>query len=335
MSVATSAAPSHTSQQAKLWSAGLVGAALVLGGLFAILALLPKLWATSVDPALGDKLAGISFGLRVIAQIACLVVLATVGARLLSTAAVGARGATFLAITFIFTAFFTARALYMIALRFMDGTWITGDILAMIWNAFIAFVLFRFATSDRMARWSVVLERGGWFTTTPYKRTQGQLIRRLTILGFLVIIGSAVYSLSHHGHLRRFAAPGTQDWVMRTPGLPDVTLLPDLQFTVPLILIAGGIWLALRAVNYPPFADFLIATEAEMNKVAWPTKRNLIKDTIVVLIMVALLAIFLFLVDVFWGWLLSRELIGILPTDQQKAQIKKPDQAGPNDKLEW
>ena len=61
-----------------------------------------------------------------------------------------------------------------------------------------------------------------------------------------------------------------------------VTYLPDLQFTVPLILIAATLWFAWRAVNYPTFGDFLIATEAEINKVSW-TREALIRDTIVVL----------------------------------------------------
>src|SRR5262249_36671925 len=47
-----------------------------------------------------------------------------------------------------------------------------------------------------------------------------------------------------------------------------LTLLPAVQFTVPLLLLAGAIWAAWRVVNMPTFADFLIATEAELNKVS-------------------------------------------------------------------
>src|SRR5207248_2889718 len=51
-----------------------------------------------------------------------------------------------------------------------------------------------------------------------------------------------------------------------------ITLLPSVQFTVPLLLLAAGMWLAWRVVNLPMFADFLIATEAELNKVSWTTR---------------------------------------------------------------
>src|SRR5262249_52769323 len=79
-----------------------------------------------------------------------------------------------------------------------------------------------------------------------------------------------------------------------------ITLLPSVQFTVPLLLLAGSLWLAWRVVNMPTFADFLIATEAELNKVSWTTQRKLVQDTIVVLVTVLLMAVFLFGMD--WTW---------------------------------
>ena len=42
-------------------------------------------------------------------------------------------------------------------------------------------------------------------------------------------------------------------------------------------------WLIFRLVQYPPFADFLIATEAEMNKVSWTSRDDLNRATTVVL----------------------------------------------------
>ena len=97
-----------------------------------------------------------------------------------------------------------------------------------------------------------------------------------------------------------------------------VTLLPDLYLTIPLVLIAATIWFAWRVVNYPQFADFLIATEAEINKVSWSSRRALVRDTIVVLVSLFLLTFFLFVVDIFWGWLLSSPWIGVLPTEAEK-----------------
>ena len=40
-------------------------------------------------------------------------------------------------------------------------------------------------------------------------------------------------------------------------------------------LALGFGWLIFRIVHFPPFAEFLIATEAEMNKVSWTSKEDL------------------------------------------------------------
>ena len=101
-----------------------------------------------------------------------------------------------------------------------------------------------------------------------------------------------------------------------------VPLLPSVQFTLPLLLLAGGIWLAWRAVNLPVFADFLIATEAEMNKVSWSTQKRLVQDTIVVLITVVMMALFLFSMDVMWKKVLSWKHIGVLHIPEDKDEKK-------------
>lgn len=89
-----------------------------------------------------------------------------------------------------------------------------------------------------------------------------------------------------------------------------LTLLPAVKFTLPLIVGALALWIGWRIVNLPVFADFLIATEAEMNKVSWTTRRRLVQDTIVVLTAVTLMTIFLLIADVVWGNLLKT--IGVL-----------------------
>jgi preprotein translocase SecE subunit len=111
---------------------------------------------------------------------------------------------------------------------------------------------------------------------------------------------------------------GPKGWRFSAEVSPGQTflLLPHVRFTIPLLLAALGLWLAYRAVNFAPFADFLIATEAEMNKVSWTTRRRLVQDTIVVLVCVILLTLFLFVVDILWGWILSSEPISVLMVDQ-------------------
>ena len=53
---------------------------------------------------------------------------------------------------------------------------------------------------------------------------------------------------------------------------------------MPAVLAAGLGWLIFRLVQYPPFVDFLIATEAEMNKVSWTSRAELNRATAVVLV---------------------------------------------------
>jgi preprotein translocase SecE subunit len=102
-----------------------------------------------------------------------------------------------------------------------------------------------------------------------------------------------------------------------------VTLLPSVQFTVPLLLLAVSLWLAWRIVNMPTFADFLIATEAELNKVSWTTQKRLVQDTIVVLTTVFLMAVFLFGMDWTWKVVLSWKPIGVLHIPKDASETEK------------
>jgi preprotein translocase SecE subunit len=104
----------------------------------------------------------------------------------------------------------------------------------------------------------------------------------------------------------------------------SLTLLPSVQYTVPLLLIAATLWLAWRAVNFPVFADFLIATEAELNKVSWTTRRRLMQDTVVVLATVLLMAVFLFAMDMAWSHLLSWDVIGVIRKPKEDTTTQKP-----------
>jgi preprotein translocase SecE subunit len=92
-------------------------------------------------------------------------------------------------------------------------------------------------------------------------------------------------------------------------------------------MLAAGIWLAWRIVNVPAFADFLIATEAEMNKVSWTTQRRLVQDTLVVLVTVVLMAFYLFGMDVMWKSVLSWPPIGVLKisSDEQREAAQPPE----------
>jgi preprotein translocase subunit SecE len=73
---------------------------------------------------------------------------------------------------------------------------------------------------------------------------------------------------------------------------------------LPAGFVIALMWLTFRIVQFPPFAEFLIATEAEMNKVSWTSKDDLIRATTVVLATVVAMAVYLFVVDTLWTLIL-------------------------------
>jgi preprotein translocase subunit SecE len=77
------------------------------------------------------------------------------------------------------------------------------------------------------------------------------------------------------------------------------------------VVLVVGVWIAYRLVNMPRFADFLISVEAEMNKVSWPTRPELIRASLVVLFTIFFLAAVLFVFDLGWIWLFQR--LGVQP----------------------
>jgi preprotein translocase subunit SecE len=121
-----------------------------------------------------------------------------------------------------------------------------------------------------------------------YKPMQGWYARLYTALGLGVIAAAGVWRVYES------SIEYTPLWRL---GLPTA-----------LALVLG--WMLFRIVHFSPFAEFLIATEAEMNKVSWTSKEDLYRATIVVLATVLLMAIFLFVVD--WLWLFILRNIGVL-----------------------
>jgi preprotein translocase SecE subunit len=83
-----------------------------------------------------------------------------------------------------------------------------------------------------------------------------------------------------------------------------------LRYCIPAVLLIGGLWATYRLVNVPACADFLIAVEAEMKKVSWPTQPELFRSSIVVLVTIFSLAFVLFGFDFFWKTIFS--WLGIL-----------------------
>ena len=398
--------------------AALAGTAYALGTLGIVFYLIPSLWG-----ALGWE-GPVAVVFRALLQLAALGGLVVFGARLLGTKAVtGVRAGIFIGLVgFLLVLLLTRWASLWIEYWSYDRGYLgpsTGSILTAIVGLGLLALGIRLFLRPASERFLIRLEEQGWFTPKPYKMLQGVRVRRGTIFGILLLVGSGIWTMLAHNTLRKGAldwqldipftgrvvvqstgdvpentlSKHVPDWKSRwesgslvldrytlqeinrrvdpathvkiiEPGSSDykpndvpergdynaevkkikeeggvepktanpepargavtyraLTLLPSVQFTVPLLLLAVALWLAWRIVNVPAFADFLIATEAEMNKVSWTTQRRLIQDTIVVLVTVVLMAFFLAFCDLSWKSVLSWKPIGVLqiPEEQPEA----------------
>ena len=307
----------------KLAMASLFAAFYVIAGIAVALVLLPQYWEKFVAPSLVEQLNPFANALlRALAQIAAVGIIVTIGSLLAGDSPPkGLRGGIFLVISIVIAVFFIVRAVGLNTSGSQYGMSITAATLGIL-----AFFAGRFMLSERGANWMIGLEELGLFHTFQYKRLQGIRVRRLTLIGILLIGFTGIYALISRGTL------GTGNWRLEIPftGVPNqfITILPDIQFTMPILLAAFTLWLGWRLINIPTFADFLIATEAEMNKVSWSSRKRLFQDTIVVLATVILMTLFLLVVDLFWGWLLSRKYIAVLPPSSEQTAPVDPSQGG-------
>lgn len=116
-----------------------------------------------------------------------------------------------------------------------------------------------------------------------YKRNQGRIARQATfaVVATLVLLGA--WSL-------------TQYWQEESN---------LFRYGFPVLLVVVGLWFSYRIVNVASFADFLISVEGEMTKVSWPSRTELIRSSIVVILTIVFLAAILFSYDLVWKFLLS------------------------------
>ncbi len=127
------------------------------------------------------------------------------------------------------------------------------------------------------------------FQAGVYKRSQGRVTRQVTFAAIAVMVALGCWRLNQQ------------------LGSTSVE-----SYAVPGVLLLLGLWVGFRLVNMPAFADFLIAVEAEMNKVSWPTRSELIRSSIVVLVTMFALAFVLLLFDTFWTFIFT-QVLQIIP----------------------
>lgn len=130
---------------------------------------------------------------------------------------------------------------------------------------------------------------GELFQAGLYKPSQGRITRQVTCGALWTIVLVATY--------RAYVA------------LYDAQAL--VHYLVPVLIVAIGGWASYRLVNYPRFADFLIAVEAEMNKVSWPSWPELVRSSFVVIFVMFALAAVLLGFDAIWTFLF-RDVLHII-----------------------
>ena len=122
-----------------------------------------------------------------------------------------------------------------------------------------------------------------------YKRSQGKIARQATFAALAITIAMGAYRL--------YTTVGI--WIPQS-----------YAYGISGFVLLAGLWICFRAVNMPRFADFLIAVEAEMNKVSWPSRGELMRSAAVVIFVIFFLSMILFGFDILWGLLFEK--IGIL-----------------------
>ena len=141
--------------------------------------------------------------------------------------------------------------------------------------------------------------RHGFFTI--YKPGQGYWTRLGTAIGSTLIILLTVHFLWTH------LPPWIEQMVSpRGPTVEQAAAARATARNVTLGICVGtavGLGtLAWWLMNKPGNADFLIATDSEMKKVNWTSRKDLIGSTKVVIAFMFLIAFFLFAVDVIFGY---------------------------------
>jgi preprotein translocase subunit SecE len=115
-----------------------------------------------------------------------------------------------------------------------------------------------------------------------YKPGQGYWTRVCTAIGAGVIVLAGVA------------------WLWRELAILGTHYDLYIQSGMAVVIIGGTGILLLWLLNMPRIVDFMIATEAEMRKVSWPTRRELMLSTWVVICGTLLMAILLFIFDLFF-----------------------------------
>jgi len=133
--------------------------------------------------------------------------------------------------------------------------------------------------------------KGGFFTI--YKRGQGYWTRMGTALAAALI--SILFAQFVYNQMRNMSYG-------KNAAQQPLYIPVQICVGVGLGILFVFMFIAWRLMNKPSHVDFLIATDSEMKKVNWTTRKELIGSTKVVIVFVILISAILFLLDVLFGY---------------------------------
>ena len=124
-------------------------------------------------------------------------------------------------------------------------------------------------------------------SATIYKSGQGYWVRMMSAIGFFLLVLMGIVWLTDQ--------------------------LAGVQITdIEPVYIQGGVailtFVIFGLIGYhligrrPKFVDFMIATEGEMRKVNWSTRREIVGSTILVILLTLFIALFCQVVDLLFSW---------------------------------
>ena len=137
---------------------------------------------------------------------------------------------------------------------------------------------------------------------TLYKEGQGKWARN-SVAATIALLGV-------------FAASSLYDWLGNPGSSVDMTRSTlnqwfgveqwpvDYRFVIVGPFLVLILWFGVWQYNHYKWADFLIDTENELkNRVTWPTGKEVLTNSIVVVVTVVILGIYIFFADAFFHWI--------------------------------
>jgi len=124
-------------------------------------------------------------------------------------------------------------------------------------------------------------------------------------------VGDVVAAINSLGNVKvsaSISADGDAIILLDTSGLPFEVFGKEFlaAHVVAAVFLVGSIVGVYVLVNRPRVAGFLVEVEGELRKVSWPTRREVLGSTLVVLILMAVLSAYIFLVDAVLANILKR-----------------------------